>query len=223
MRLVVAGALDVGLVHGKAEAGTGHEVVEGAVVAGAIADAVRRDAAQAHLLSDGNQLVQQGGGIWQAVVVQFDEHPVRAKGVPVAARGVDGGLAPVREEEPHHASAASAGEQDQAIGLSGQVAPGDDRSIGTGEIGVSEQAAEAGVAGRVFGQRDKVREVRGAGRMRWETEDRLGDGQLHADDGREIVHRARGLEADDASEGHVVGERKGGHAERRRTRHQGLG
>ena len=60
-------------------------------------------------------------------------------------------------------SVAAAGEQDQAVWFGGQVAPGDDRGLGMGEIGVGEQAAEAGVASGVFSQRDEVGKARLAG------------------------------------------------------------
>ena len=101
MRLVVARAFGVGLVHGEAEAGTGHEVIEGAVVARGMMHAIGRDAAQARLLGDLDQLVQQGGCIGQAVVLQLHVDALRTEGVGVAARGLHSGLASAREQEPH--------------------------------------------------------------------------------------------------------------------------
>ncbi len=63
IRLVVARAFGVGLVNGEAEAGTGHEVIEGAVFARGMMDTIGGDAAQTRLLGDRDQLVQQRGGI----------------------------------------------------------------------------------------------------------------------------------------------------------------
>ncbi len=100
----------------------------------------------------------------QAVVLHLHVGALRAEGVGVAARDRHGGLASAREQELQQGSLTAAGEQDQAVWFGGQVAPGDDRGLGVGEIGVGEQTAEAGVAGRILGQRD---EVGNASEARW--------------------------------------------------------
>jgi hypothetical protein len=178
---------------------------------------IGRDATQTRLVRYLGQLVHQCSCARQSLVLHLYVGPFRTKYLLVAASGLHGGLAPARKQEPHQRTVTTASEQDQAVYFSSQGAPRDNWGLWVCEIGVGEQTAEPGVAGRILSQRD---EVAGAGR---DAKDRLGNGQLYPDDGPDRVRSAGSLEADDSSEGHVVGEGEGAHPERRCPRHQGLG
>src|SRR5260221_2316750 len=204
------------LVHGDSEPRAGHEVVDGAVLAGGVVHTMGPQAAQARRLGDLDELGQQRGGTQQLVMLQLHIGPLRTEGPTATTGHVQRRLALAGEQEPHQRALPTTCEQDQAVRFVSELAPGDDRRLRPREVSLGEQVAEPRIAGSVVWPSD---EVRGPGRA---AKDGLGYSHLDADNRLAAALGAGSLEADDTSQRHVVGEGKGAHAEPGRPRRQHL-